>query len=102
VPTPVSPEALPSSNEGPARLANNVACRFAKEIARNPLWNAVVVAMREISSLGGRVKRDLWQVEIDIVVDALKQIPHIVWGRSIAEIAESKYSKIQSSCGAML
>jgi hypothetical protein len=90
VPTPVSPEAQPSSSDGPARLASTVACRFAQEVGRNPLWNAVVVAMREISPVGASVKRELWQVEIDIVVDALQRAKGTVWGRSIAEITESE------------
>jgi hypothetical protein len=90
VPTPVSPEAQSSSNDGPARLASHVACRFAKEVGRNPLWNAVVVAMREISPVGAKVKRELWPVEVDVVVDALQRSKGALWGKSIAEITESE------------
>ena len=89
VPTPVSPEAQSSSNDGPMRLATNLAQRFAREAGKNPLWNSVVVAMREIGPLGPRARRDLWQVEIDVVVDALRRSKGTEWGKSIAEMVDS-------------
>lgn len=95
VPTPVSPEAQPSANEGPMRLATNLAQRFAREAARNPLWNAVVVAMRELGPLGSQTRRELWQAEVSVVLNALQRSKRTEWGKSIAEITESEDGKFE-------
>ncbi|KIM27290.1 hypothetical protein M408DRAFT_330174, partial [Serendipita vermifera MAFF 305830] len=99
VPTTVSPEAQPSPNDGPTRLATNLAQRFAREAVRKPLWNAVVVAMREIGPLGPRTRRDLWQVEIAAVVSAMQQSSRAEWGKSISEVADTKDDSSVSSSG---
>lgn len=87
VPTPVSPEALMSGNDNSNRLTAAVAQQFAQEMGKNVMWSAVVGAMRAFTPSSLARKGDLWQADVNVVLDALRKAK-LEWGRSIEDFVE--------------
>ncbi|KAG8822784.1 hypothetical protein FRC19_005231 [Serendipita sp. 401] len=86
VPTPVSPEAIPG--EGGPKLTIGIARHISREVVRNPMWRAVAIAFKSMSTTGSRNNRDLCRAELDILTSALRGARQFAWGKTVAEIGE--------------
>lgn len=86
VPTPVSPEALMSSDTTP-RLTVAVAQQFARELSKNLMWASVVAAMRGFAS-SSREESSLCQLDVNITLQALRGASGIQWESSLEDFVE--------------